>query len=249
MKIIFLGSGGWIPTFKRQTCSFLLITDRNLILLDAGSGIWHLGNHTDLLKKYSKLDIIFSHYHLDHVMGLAFLPNWVKGLTLNIWGPGKKFYCNKCEDILTQLTSSPYFSLPIQRFSDEVIINDYDLNGFNIGNLAVEITAQQHSDPSFGITVNGLLHYATDTTVLKTTFEKARDVKLLLHECWDIDRVEKSEHSSLDEIEEMLSNYEVPLTGLIHINPNWGQSEFDKAIKRINGSKIFLARDDIVVNL
>ena len=89
MKLIILGSGGWIPTESRHTASYLVDTGESLIILDTGSGLSRLSNHLDILNKYEEINIIYSHYHLDHLIGLSYIGNWSKEKRLNIYGPGK----------------------------------------------------------------------------------------------------------------------------------------------------------------
>jgi ribonuclease BN (tRNA processing enzyme) len=230
MKLYILGSGGWIPTKKRHTCTFLLENEKNLILLDTGTGISRLNKYKQIIKNHKTINIIYSHYHLDHIIGLAYLPNWLNNHTIRIWGPGLDFYGKSCREILTAITSTPYFALPINKFSNDIEINDYNLKGFTINNeIEISICAQQHSDPSFGISIGNLLHYATDTNVIDSSFKKAQGVKMLLHECWQIDFDKKSEHSSVVEILHMAAKYNIQKIGLIHINPNWKQQDEDHA--------------------
>ena len=81
MKIIPLGIGGWIPNEIRQTACVVVIKDSHAVVFDLGTGISRLleGRLKDLLDGISKLDIFLSHYHLDHVVGLTWLPKfWSK---------------------------------------------------------------------------------------------------------------------------------------------------------------------------
>lgn len=241
MKITVLGSGGWIPTRKRETCTYLLEVENKLILLDAGSGISRLSEYINILDKYDEITIILSHYHLDHIIGLSYLPIYIKDKVLNIYAPSKKYYENTASEILSTFTTFPYFSKDIKSFSKEVNINEYDINGFFLDKLKIGINTQKHTAPSFGITIGNYLHYATDTCVLKDTFEIAKNVDLLLHECWQLKSNRKSGHSSLDEILEYKNK--VNKIALIHINPSWKDDEFLKAKEKINNTDIFLVED------
>ncbi len=69
-----LGSGGWIPTPSRATCSALLREGDHALVIDAGTGISHLVTTPDLLEGVSTIDIVLTHFHLDHIVGLAYLP-------------------------------------------------------------------------------------------------------------------------------------------------------------------------------
>jgi ribonuclease BN (tRNA processing enzyme) len=244
-ELLILGSGGWIPTKKRQTCSYVYKTENTIILLDAGSGISNLQDHPDLLNDYKTINLILSHYHIDHIVGLSYLLNWIKeDQNLVIWAPGNELYKKSSEELISTFVGFPYFSRPIKKFSQKVSILDYTLNGFQIEGINIKINPQQHSDPSFGIQLDNNLYYATDTNVSEKTFELSQNCELLLHECWDLLPVSRSKHSSLQELIEVSSNYKNKSIGLIHLNPNWTEQEEINANKMlINNSNIFLAYD------
>ena len=67
MKLVLLGTGGFLPTDTAQTACYLL--PEVGILLDAGSGLYHLPEHLHMLE----LDIYLSHAHADHTSGLEYL--------------------------------------------------------------------------------------------------------------------------------------------------------------------------------
>lgn len=67
MRLHCLGTAGYHPNETRQTSSYFL--PETGILLDAGTGTFRLPE----LIETSELDILLSHAHLDHVVGLTFL--------------------------------------------------------------------------------------------------------------------------------------------------------------------------------
>ena len=69
-----LGAGGWIPTGTHATCSALLREGDAAVLIDAGSGIERLVADPSLLDGVERLELVLTHFHLDHVVGLAYLP-------------------------------------------------------------------------------------------------------------------------------------------------------------------------------
>ncbi len=238
MNIIPLGTCGWVPTSKRDTSSFLLEVENKLIFLDAGTGLHKLGNHINVFNDYDEINIILSHYHLDHIIGLSYLPLWFKDKIITIWGPGKSYYSKGCDEILTDFTTSPYFASSIKEFAKEVYLKDYDENGFMIDNLRISINKQVHSSPSFGITIGNYLHYATDTNILRKSFDN--NCKLILHECWTYYKKDAEEHSSLEEIREMVEKYNIKKIGLIHINPRYNEEE----LREFNDDRIFIVEED-----
>lgn len=67
MKLILLGTGGFLPTTTAQTACYLLAEIG--LLLDAGSGLYRLA---DAMTK-PELDIYLSHAHADHTSGLDYV--------------------------------------------------------------------------------------------------------------------------------------------------------------------------------
>lgn len=246
MKLTVLGSGGWIPTLQRETCTYLCEYKDSLIILDAGSGISRFKEYKDLLEKYKNIVIILSHYHLDHIIGLSYLPSFLKGKNLKVYAPSKNFYDKSSRDILVDFTTYPYFAHSIEKLSKNVEILEYDTNGFYVEDLKVNILEQKHSAPSFGITLGEYLHYATDTSILNETFKRANKTKLLLHECWDIKQKEGSYHSSLELIIDKSQLLENTKIGLIHINPTWEEKEFEQTKELIENRDIFIVEDELV---
>ncbi len=238
MILIPLGTSGWIPTDHRSTSSFLIEVENNLIIIDAGTGLHRLHKYNNLLSKYEEVNIILSHYHLDHIIGLSYIPRYLRDKKLSIWGPGGKYYKKTCEEILCDFTSSPYFAESIKNFTKEVYLKDYDENGLNIKELKISINKQKHSDPSFGITIEDYLHYATDTNILEESFTK--NCKLLLHECWAKSKEDALEHSSLEEIKEMVDKHDINSIGLVHINPRYTEEE----LKDFGDDRVFVVEED-----
>ncbi len=250
MKLIALGSGGWIPSDSRHTASYLVDTGESLIILDTGSGLSRLSNHLDILNKYEEINIIYSHYHLDHIVGLSYIGNWSKEKRLNIYGPGKALGFTGCQDVISKLITPPFFPITIDKFAKEVSMKDYDLGGFKIGTIPIKITAQVHSGNSFGISIGDYIQYNTDTIILEDTFKEAQGTKLLLHECWSIANEGSKDHSSFEEINNMLSKYKIQKLGLIHINPNWKVDKFEELRSSCEQNpNIVVVEDEMVFEL
>lgn len=67
MKLVLLGTGGFLPTETAQTACYWL--PEAGLLLDAGSGLYRLAGHL----QGSELDIYLSHAHADHTSGLDYV--------------------------------------------------------------------------------------------------------------------------------------------------------------------------------
>lgn len=60
MTGLLLGSGGWIPTPERATCSALLHEGDQALVIDAGTGISHLVAEPSLLEGVRTMDIVLT---------------------------------------------------------------------------------------------------------------------------------------------------------------------------------------------
>ncbi|MGH7338266.1 MAG: MBL fold metallo-hydrolase, partial [Myxococcota bacterium] len=103
LRLLPLGTNGYFPTQGRQTMSYLLVAtgaassagsgagssagSRAALVLDAGTGLGRLAEPelAELLAPIERLDILLTHYHLDHVVGLSFLPGIWSGRAVRIF--------------------------------------------------------------------------------------------------------------------------------------------------------------------
>jgi phosphoribosyl 1,2-cyclic phosphodiesterase len=101
MRIKFWGVRGSIPAPGPETnryggntsCVSVHTAAGNLIIIDMGTGLMHLGN-TLLTGPFGKgagrATILLSHTHWDHIQGLGFFPPvFIGGNQFTVWGPGR----------------------------------------------------------------------------------------------------------------------------------------------------------------
>src|SRR6185437_13133798 len=55
MKGVLLGTGGWIPTTRRETCCAFFRAGTHVLLIDAGTGVQRLVERPDLLEGVGKV--------------------------------------------------------------------------------------------------------------------------------------------------------------------------------------------------
>lgn len=230
-----------MPAFGRQTSCFMIEREGELILLDAGTGMANLGKYKSITDKYEKINIVFSHYHLDHLTGLSYIYNFFTDKELNLYFP-QKSYSRSPGDILKGVFSKEISSLAISDFSKKVNIIGYN-DDFYIGKNEVDIIEQKHSSPSFGVRI-GNVTYLTDTLTMEEGFFFARESKILLHECWYISKSKGMLHSSLEEIAPLARKYEIAETLLVHLNPNIEREKYERAIAELPQSRYKIALAD-----
>jgi len=184
-RLLALGTNGYLPSFGRQTMAFLVATPGAALLLDAGSGVARLAEPSarELLDGIERLDILLTHYHLDHVIGLSYLPGLVPGLPIRIFAPAPPLTAFGSE-ALDRLLSPPLFPAPIHRWPMAVEIVPFAGAALEIGPFAVRVRAQKHPGGSVGVRIGDRLAYVTDTILDRATADFVRGVGTLLHEVW-----------------------------------------------------------------
>lgn len=73
MKLVLLGTGGYHPSASRHTAC-LMLPEVGLVL-DAGTAMFRVRDYVCT----TRLDIVLSHAHLDHVVGLTYLLDILEG--------------------------------------------------------------------------------------------------------------------------------------------------------------------------
>ena len=186
-----LGSGGWIPVKDRHTACYAFKKGKTLVLLDFGTGITRLiEEHDYLLNGIEKVTGIISHYHVDHIMGLFYLPAFFTNRHLELYAPGKDLYSKSAKDILENIFQPPQLPRKLADFIPSIEIKDIPMNGMKIDGIDIRFRAQMsHVHPSVAVRIGDHLAYCTDTEPEYETIGFAMGVNVLLHECWFADDI------------------------------------------------------------
>ena len=247
MKVYVLGAAGWIPGIN-ETSSFLIECQGDLFLLDAGTGVSNIGNYKSTLSKYETIHVLLSHYHLDHTIGLIYLDPFVRNKKIRIYGPGRMAYPENTNYYIHELLRSEFFSRRIDDFSNDVQIVDFPAPIFDVGKNKIYVKEQQHSSPSFRITINDKLIYATDTVFSPYAWDGISG-GTLLHECWDYRQAMINKHTTLWQLKNQLQHDMFDKVVLIHQNPAWEFGDFERINELISGTNIFLAKDGMQLSV
>jgi ribonuclease BN (tRNA processing enzyme) len=188
-RLIPLGTNGFIPTYGRQTMSFLLLTSDEAILFDAGTGVARLPEPevARLLEPYERLSVILSHYHLDHTVGLSYLPGIWTEKPVSLYAPSEPLVEADAEQAIDTLLRPPLFPLTIAEFPGDVELITVNRESLWIGPHRIHVRSQIHPGGSIGIRLDDSFAYITDTAVRQETSELVQGVSLLLHEVWMTD--------------------------------------------------------------
>ncbi|MDG2450455.1 MAG: MBL fold metallo-hydrolase [Saprospiraceae bacterium] len=169
MKITIWGARGSLPSPSPETnevggntSCVQVESDDTMIVLDAGSGIQRLnGNVPSHIKQ---IDILLTHLHLDHIMGLGFFSVlYNPKMVVNIWGPtGVNF---DLESRLTRYLSPPLFPIRLKDLPCQLNLFEVNHSAFNIGDLKISSAYVCHPGPTLGFRIegpSGILTYIPD---------------------------------------------------------------------------------------
>lgn len=244
-----LGTTGYHPCDRRHTACYF-IPEAGLVL-DAGSGIYRLPS----LIETDSLDIVLSHAHLDHVVGLTFLLDILFQRPVErvrIWGEQEKL-----DAIRTHLFDDLIF--PVQLDAEWCPIAAGQTINVGCGGV-LRAFPLQHPGGALGYRIDWgdgpSLAYVTDTVgdVEAEYVEIIRRCDLLVHECYFRDEcrgwAEKTGHTWTSRAAEVARHSETQQLLLVHINPlEQGDDPVDLAAARAIFPATTVAEDGLVLPL
>jgi ribonuclease BN (tRNA processing enzyme) len=237
MKVIVLGSGGFVPTRDRETSAVLADVDDKLILFDAGTGVRHLQNFlpSPTPQPPQTLNVVLSHYHLDHVGGLTWLLRLWKG-PLRLFLPSMPLVEANGHEAIQILTSPPYFSLPLNQWPYEIELVEITGDSFDVGSITVSVLKQAHNGGSVGYRV-GPFAYITDTLPGEAHIQFLRSCSLTLMDAMrdtrDFDNLDgrsRTDHGHSVANAEIARAADVQRLGFIHLDPSYNHNRVHNLI-------------------
>jgi ribonuclease BN (tRNA processing enzyme) len=217
LKAWLLGSGGWIPTEQRETTCVLVRDGENALLLDAGTGLARLVADAALLDGVRRLDIALTHFHLDHVCGLAYVP--ALRLSPTIWAPGRWLYGESSATLLEPLRRAPISPSSPKELGE---VRELGPGDQKIGPFGVTARAQpRHWAPTAGLRVGDALGLVTDTAYDPGSAVLAHGVTHLLHEAWSTstEPVATEGDATAEEAGRVADEARARHLTLVHLNP------------------------------
>lgn len=215
MKIILLGTGGYHPSELRHTACMMIPSEG--IVLDAGTAMFRVRDHiaTD------SLDILLSHAHLDHVMGLTFMfdvlyKRDVSRVTVHVEE-------SKIEPLKAHLFAQELFPVdPPFEFSPLSKLDSLGANG------RLTTFPLEHPGGATGFRLDWpdrSLAYVTDTVARPDApyIDAIQGVDLLIHECYFGDDNKeyaiKTGHSCTTPVAQVAKQAGVGRLAVVHVNP------------------------------
>jgi phosphoribosyl 1,2-cyclic phosphodiesterase len=203
MKVRLWGTRGSVPTpgpatarYGGNTSCVEIVAGRTAhrVVLDAGSGIRGLGSA--LPPDVERVDILLSHLHMDHIIGLGFFRALFRpDLEVHIWGPGSTTL--DLRGRLTRYLSPPLFPVRLRELPCDLTLHDVPLGDFEVPGLTVTAALVCHPGPTVGYRLDDgrvTLAYMSDhepalgvhafpeSPQWTSGYELAADVDVLIHD-------------------------------------------------------------------
>jgi ribonuclease BN (tRNA processing enzyme) len=232
MRLTLLGTQGWIPTPRRETTCLAVDDGPLLFIFDAGTGLGRLLRPpaSKLIAGAAEIHLFLTHYHLDHVCGLAYLPAIFAGRTLTVHVPDAALNGVEPQRGVPELIRKPYNPRAWHEQPGLVLATLHE--GVNqVAGHELRLRAQCHPDTTVAYRLDDRFVLATDTVADPQTAIFARGAEVLLHESW-IDGVEEDDpaaqemvrttyqaHSSARQAAALAAQAGVGELILMHLNP------------------------------
>jgi phosphoribosyl 1,2-cyclic phosphodiesterase len=171
-----------------------------LIILDAGTGLYRLGL---ALPPRVEATILLSHFHWDHIQGFPFFrPAYEPNSHIKIYGPGRD--ATEVEEALRRQMEPPHFPVPLAsmegRFEFGALHNGDEIY---IGETRVQVRRLNHPQECLGYRISlgsKSIAYVTDTEHLENgsidphVLDLARDATVLIYDAQYTDAEYHGEH-------------------------------------------------------
>jgi ribonuclease BN (tRNA processing enzyme) len=240
-----LGTAGWVPTDSRETACVAVRNGEQLLLLDAGTGVRRLLTSPEVVDGVRRIDILLSHFHVDHVVGLSYLPGLAAGTECVVWGPGRAMYATPTAELLRRFIGPPLFALDVDDF---LSVQELRVGELSFGPLTLSIRLQEkHTHPSVAFRIGDDLTYCTDTGYDAENSSFAAGCRHLIHEAFYVDNPPDATHATPEEAGRIAADAEVARLILVHLPPRLDDEARVLARARAHFPKTEIGRDVAVL--
>lgn len=216
-RVVLLGTGGGAPSDLRETASTLIRDGDRALVLDLGTGARRLLTDPTLLDGVSEINVVLTHFHLDHTCGLTYLA--ALPVRATIWAPGIWLYGVPSAELLEPLRLPPISPTDVTGSSP---VHELAEGGQTIAAFEVRAVAQpRHWAPSVGLRIDDKVALVTDTPYEPTSCALADGVEHLLHEAWSSSAAPRyaDRDATAADAGRVARDAKVGHLTLIHLNP------------------------------
>jgi len=132
------------------SCVQVTLSDGNMLVLDAGSGIRDLGPSCG---QAEQINILLTHLHLDHIQGLLFFaPFFRPDVEIVIWGPPAPG--RSLRDRIGRYLSAPLSPVEIRSLPAKVSFRKCPAEEWEIGSARIQAAPVNHRGPTLGFRIS-----------------------------------------------------------------------------------------------
>lgn len=240
MHVTLLGTMGWMPSDRRETTCMACRSADHLLVFDAGTGLRRLLDpaHAALVDGARDVHLFLSHYHLDHVCGLAYLSGVFPDVDVVLHPPEQAITGIDPETALAGLLRKPYSPVGWEHLK-RLRLEPLRAGPNSVAGHTIRLRPQKHSDVSVSFRIDDEFVLATDTGADPAASEFSAGVGLLIHEAWywaadpGLSRVPEAlragyaAHSEAGAVAALAAAADVGRLVLVHLNPLAGEKSFE----------------------
>lgn len=206
MLLKLYGTRGSVPVCSKETkkhggnttCIYVEAQSGDIIIVDAGTGIRELGMELFARGKH-KLNLIFSHYHWDHLQGFPFFtPIFLKSTEIDIFGPPDEVTVEKA---LSYQMTMPFFPTDLSNLPSQITFKNLKKK-LTIGSVEIDTIVNNHpnhtrgfrfteGEKSFSFMTDNEVHAENGKTDYDEFVSFVRGVDLLIHDAQYTDEIYK----------------------------------------------------------
>jgi phosphoribosyl 1,2-cyclic phosphodiesterase len=155
MRVKIWGARGSVPSPGPETtryggntsCVQVTLSDGTILALDAGTGIRSMG--LALTQEDTRVQILLTHLHLDHIQGLMFFaPAFRQTSEMVIWGPEAPDA--SLQDRIARYISAPLSPVEVRELPCQVAFRDAPHTEWEIGSATIRAASVTHRGPTLG---------------------------------------------------------------------------------------------------